>query len=140
MNTVLTRVAAGASAAVFMVSGIAAAQNVKEVKIQAERVINEKVIAHITGGGKIIELTLSYRVSFADLDITSLAQPARKLDPNTRAQRPATRYAPRKQPQRRWVRCARWWPRLSRQRAMPRGSVRARPCAKRRTVRERRHY
>ncbi|HEV3182220.1 MAG TPA: UrcA family protein [Steroidobacteraceae bacterium] len=72
MNTVLTRVAAGASAAVFMVSGIAAAQNVKEVKIQAERVINEKVIAHITGGGKIIELTLSYRVSFADLDITSI--------------------------------------------------------------------
>ena len=60
MNTVLTRVAAGASAAVFMVSGIAAAQNAKEVKIQAERVINEKVIAHITGGGKIIELTLSY--------------------------------------------------------------------------------
>jgi UrcA family protein len=72
MNTVLSRVAAGASAAVFMVSGIAAAQNGKEVKIQAERVINEKVIAHITGGGKIIELTLSYPVSFADLDITSV--------------------------------------------------------------------
>jgi UrcA family protein len=73
MNTVLTRVAAGASAAVVRVSGIAAAQNAKEVKIQAERVINEKVIAHITGGGKIIELTLSYPVSFADLDITSVA-------------------------------------------------------------------
>jgi len=72
MNAVLTRVAAGASAAVFMVSGIAAAQNAKEIKIQAERVINEKVIAHITGGGKIIELTLSYPVSFADLDITSV--------------------------------------------------------------------
>ena len=72
MNTVLTRVAAGASAAVLMVSGIAAAQNAKEVKIQAERAINEKVTAHITGGGKIIELTLSYPVSFADLDITSV--------------------------------------------------------------------
>ena len=72
MDTVLTRVAAGASAAIFMVSGTAAAQNAKEIKIQAERVINEKVTAHITGGGKIIELTLSYPVSFADLDITSL--------------------------------------------------------------------
>ena len=54
-------------------SGIAATQNAKEVKIQAQRVINEKVIARITGGGKIIELTLSYPVSFADLDITSIS-------------------------------------------------------------------
>ena len=54
-------------------SGIAAPQNAKEVKIQAQRVINEKVIARITGGGKIIELTLSYPVSFADLDITSIS-------------------------------------------------------------------
>ena len=72
MKTALTRVVGGASVALFMVSGIAAAQNAKEVKIQAQRVINEKVIAHITGGGKIIELTLSYPVSFADLDITSV--------------------------------------------------------------------
>jgi len=56
-----------------MVSAVATAQNAKEVKIQAQRVINEKVIAHITGGGKIIELTLSYPVSVADLDITSVA-------------------------------------------------------------------
>ena len=72
MKAVLTRLAAGAVAAVFMVSGIAAAQNAREVKIQAQRVINEKVVARITGGGKIIELTLSYPVSFADLDITSV--------------------------------------------------------------------
>ena len=52
----------------------AAAQNAKEVKIQAQRVINEKVVARITGGGKIIELTLSYPVSFADLDITSASE------------------------------------------------------------------
>jgi len=83
-------------------SGIAAAQNGKEVKIQAQRVINEKVIVRLTGGGKIIELTLSYPVIFADLDITRSAggppslkneckmppaQRARKSDPNTRAQR-----------------------------------------------------
>ena len=62
-----------------MVSVTASAQNAKEVKIEAERVINEKVIAHITGGGKIIELTLSYPVNFADLDITS-ARGAAELD------------------------------------------------------------
>jgi UrcA family protein len=73
VNTVFRRVAAGASAAVFIVSVVANAQNAKEVKIQAQRVINEKVIAHITGGGKIIELTLSYPVNFADLDITSVS-------------------------------------------------------------------
>ena len=73
MNTLRRRVTAGASAAVFMVSVTASAQNAKEVKIEAERVINEKVIAHITGGGKIIELTLSYPVNFADLDITSVS-------------------------------------------------------------------
>ena len=56
-----------------MVSAIATAQNAKEVKIQATRAINEKVIAYITGGGKIIELTLSYPVNFADLDITSVS-------------------------------------------------------------------
>jgi UrcA family protein len=72
MKAVFTRLTAGAAAVVFMVSGIAAAQNAKEVKIQAQRVINEKVIARITGGGKIIELTLSYPVSFGDLDITSV--------------------------------------------------------------------
>ena len=73
MHPVITRVAAGASVAVFMVGAIAVAQNAKEVNIQAQRVINEKVIAHITGGGKIIELTLSYPVNFADLDITSVS-------------------------------------------------------------------
>ena len=72
MKPALTRVVGGASVALCMVSGIAAAQNAKEVNIQAQRVINEKVIAHITGGGKIIELALSYPVSFADLDITSV--------------------------------------------------------------------
>ena len=51
----------------------ATAQNAKEVNIQATRAINEKVIAYITGGGKIIELTLSYPVNFADLDITSVS-------------------------------------------------------------------
>ena len=73
MKRAVTRLAARATAALFMVSGIAAAQSAKEVKIQAQRVINAKVIAHITGGGKIIELTLSYPVSFADLDITSVS-------------------------------------------------------------------
>ena len=79
MKAVLTRVAAGACAAVLMLSGIASEQNAKEVNIQAQRVINEKVIAHITGGGKIIELTLSYPVNFADLDITSTSG-ARELE------------------------------------------------------------
>ena len=79
MHPVITRVAAGASVAVFMVGAIAVAQNAKEVNIQAQRVINEKVIAHITGGGKIIELTLSYPVNFSDLDITSTSG-ARELE------------------------------------------------------------
>jgi UrcA family protein len=71
-----------------MVGAIATAQNAKEVKIQAQRVINEKVVAHITGGGKIIELTLSYPVNFADLDITSAsgaAELAKRVQDTARA-------------------------------------------------------
>jgi UrcA family protein len=79
MKTVLTRLAAGAAASVFTISGVAAEHNAKEVEIEAQRVINEKVIAHITGGGKIIELTLSYPVNFSDLDITSTGG-ARELE------------------------------------------------------------
>ena len=72
MNMILMRVAVGAVASV-LVSGIAMAQNTEKVKVQTKRVLITKAIGRTSNGVPIIDVSVSYGVNVAGLDLASNA-------------------------------------------------------------------
>jgi UrcA family protein len=69
MTKVAIAMAAG-SIAVALSSGIAAAQQVQEVTVQASRII-EKPAGRSNSGVPIVDVSLAYGVSYAGLDLAS---------------------------------------------------------------------
>jgi UrcA family protein len=76
MNSTMTgalRATAAGVAAALLASGIAIAQDVQEIKVQATRVMSTKSAGRTTSGVPIIDITLSYGVSTAGLDLATNA-------------------------------------------------------------------
>jgi len=72
MKTIFARVAVGAIASALL-GGIAVAQNVEEVTVQGSRIVTTKVVGRTSSGVPIKDVTLSYGVSIAGLDLASHA-------------------------------------------------------------------
>ncbi len=70
MSRVVIRVAAGLLAAVGL-GGFAVAQQIQEVTVQASRVVEQKQVGQTPSGIPIIDMSLAYGVSYADLDLVS---------------------------------------------------------------------
>jgi UrcA family protein len=70
MKTVDLEVAA-LTAALMLLSGTALAQGSPEVKVQATRDVNAKVVDHSLTGLPILDLSLTYGVSLAGLDLST---------------------------------------------------------------------
>ncbi len=70
MSTVQLKVAA-ATAALALMAGGAMAQGTPEVKVQATRDVTAKVAGHTTSGVPILDLSLTYGVSLAGLDLST---------------------------------------------------------------------
>ena len=82
MRTILVRLVVGA-AVWLLVSAHASAQNAQEIKVQAKRAMNTKVVGRTSSGVPIVNVSLSYGVSVADLDLTSssgAAEVARRVN------------------------------------------------------------
>ena len=58
-------------AAAALIGGIAAAQNVDEVTVQGTRVMTTEAAGRTTTGIPLVDVSLSYGVSVADLDLAS---------------------------------------------------------------------
>jgi UrcA family protein len=71
MRKILYGVALGL-AATALVAGSAYAQQAEEVKVEASRIVKEK-IGRAPSGAPINAISLSYRVSYADLDLKTSA-------------------------------------------------------------------
>lgn len=69
-NTVGITVAA---AAAVIVGNFCAAQNLDEITVQGTRVLNTKTVGRTSSGVPIKDISLSYGVSYADLDLASHA-------------------------------------------------------------------
>ena len=69
MTKIVIKVAVGLFAAV-LVSSISAAQQVEEVTVQASRIIQQHA-GHTSTGIPIVDVSLSYGVSYAGLDLVS---------------------------------------------------------------------
>ncbi len=70
MSIVHFKVAA-ATAALALAAGSAVAQSTQEVKVQATRDVHAKVTGHSYTGIPIVDLSLTYGVSLADLDLST---------------------------------------------------------------------
>lgn len=70
MSTVQFKVAAAIVASAF-VAATAMAQNAPEVKVQATRDVHAKVAGQSYTGVPIVDLSLTYGVSLADLDLST---------------------------------------------------------------------
>jgi UrcA family protein len=70
MNTVHFKVAAATAALAFM-AGSVMAQSASEVNVQATRNVNTKVVGHSSSGVPIVNLSLTYGVSLAGLDLST---------------------------------------------------------------------
>ena len=55
--------------AATLASGIAVAQTQPEVTVQASRVVNQKLVGHTSAGIPIVDVSLSYGVSYAGLNL-----------------------------------------------------------------------
>jgi len=72
MRNILITAVVGASAAA-LIGAIAVAQTTPEVTVQATRAVTTKLVGRTSSGIPIEEVSLSYRVSAADLDLASAA-------------------------------------------------------------------
>jgi UrcA family protein len=70
MNTLVGKLAAGAGAAVLL-NGLAVAQSVSEVQVQAKRVMSTKTVQRIANGVPVTDITVSYGVSAKDIDLAT---------------------------------------------------------------------
>lgn len=68
MRRITFRVAVGM---VALISGIAAAQNLDEITVQAKRILSTKTVGRSNVGAPILDVSLSYGVRVADLDLAS---------------------------------------------------------------------
>ena len=73
MRAILMKVAAAGAVASVLASGAAIAQNAEEVTVQAKRAVTAKVVGRTSSGVPIVDVSLSYGVSVAGLDLTSSA-------------------------------------------------------------------
>jgi len=72
MKTMSARhIAAAGAAVVLFACGIAAAEDVQEVTVQATRVLSTKLQGHTASGVPILDVSLSYGVSTAGLDLAT---------------------------------------------------------------------
>ena len=71
MNKIITSIVAGAVASV-LVGGAASAMTAEEVNVSATRAV-PKVVGRDASGAAIVNVTLSYGVSYAGLDLASNA-------------------------------------------------------------------
>jgi len=67
----LTRVTVAAAVASALISGVVIAQNVEEITVQGTRVMNEKNAGQTSTGIPIVDVSLSYGVSYTDLNLAS---------------------------------------------------------------------
>ena len=72
MKTTFMRVAVAAGAFALL-GGIVIAQDIEEVTVQGSRVVTTKVVGRTSSGVPIKDVTLSYGVSIAGLDLASHA-------------------------------------------------------------------
>jgi UrcA family protein len=72
MTRILIGIAAGLLA-VTSVSTIALAEDTGSVTVQASRVVNAKTVGHTASGVPIVDVSMSYGVSAAGLDLVSHA-------------------------------------------------------------------
>jgi UrcA family protein len=70
MRRILLRVVVGVVASA-LISGIAAAQNLEEITVQAKRILNTKTVGQSNLGAPILDVSLSYGVRIGDLDLAS---------------------------------------------------------------------
>jgi UrcA family protein len=64
---------AAVASALTLISGIAVAQNLEEVTVQGTRMVNTKTAGRTASGIPIVDVSLSYGVSTAGLDLASYA-------------------------------------------------------------------
>jgi len=62
---------AGGAAAFLLIGGMAGADNIEEVKVQASRAVETKIVGQTDRMVPIREISLSYGVSLKDVDLTS---------------------------------------------------------------------
>ena len=87
MKAILVNAAVGAVASVI-VGGIAMAQNVEEVTVQAQRGLTMKVVGRTSSGVPLVDMSLGYGVNAAGLDLASnagAAELARRINEAARA-------------------------------------------------------
>ena len=71
MRTIQFKVAAATAALAFLMAGSVVAQTPSEVKVQATRDVNAKVGGHSYTGIPIVDLSVTYGVSLAGLDLST---------------------------------------------------------------------
>jgi len=59
------------TAAFGLLCGAAIAQEIQEVQVQATRAVNTKLVGRSSSGVPIVEMSLTYRVSLADLNLAT---------------------------------------------------------------------
>jgi UrcA family protein len=67
----LTRVTVAAAVASALIGGVVVAQNLEEITVQGTRVLDEKDAGRSSTGVQIRDVSLSYGVSIADLNLAS---------------------------------------------------------------------
>jgi len=72
MRTIHVRIAVAAVAFALM-SNIAFSQNLEGITVQGTRVLNTKAVGQTPTGVTVIQISLSYNVTVADLDLASSA-------------------------------------------------------------------
>ena len=72
MRTIVMGMTVGAIASV-LASGMATAQDLEEVKVQATRAFEKKVVGRTSSNVPIVNISISYGVSVADLDLATTA-------------------------------------------------------------------
>jgi len=70
MNSVHLAVASGALA-MALVAGSAVADNISEVKVEASRIVTSTPSGRTSSGIPVVNLSLTYGVSLADLDLST---------------------------------------------------------------------
>ncbi len=70
MSTMIGRFTAGAAAAVILM-GVAVAQGVPEVQVQATRAMSTKTVGRTASGVPIVDISVSYGVSTKDIDLST---------------------------------------------------------------------
>lgn len=71
MNSTSLKLAAAAAACVL--TGMVFAQDLQEITVQGTRMLNTKTVGHTSSGLAIIDVSMSYGVSTAGLDLGSYA-------------------------------------------------------------------